>query len=856
MNQPSATRPAPEAGSAPQPWQVVQPRAATGIREEIAASPSKPVVAVIRGPGGYGKTALLAELARIYREAGLTVHHEVDALRRSEEGQPGALLVDDAHLLDEARLRELAELVDGGAPRVVLACRPWPCPEPLAELVALVGRRRPVVSLEELNLDEVAARLREVSGTPHDPDTVERVRAFTGGVPALVSRLLESVSGEELLRAEGIRLPRRALDRFEEELEELGELARRCLTVLALGGPIHPVLLGTVLDVDSTVVSRATEELRAAGLVDAGDAAHPFVREAVLALTSWQRRLEVLRVLVRIQLDRGAEVAGLLRPLLEAGSALPTDPVLASGFEAAGAESLPESPELAVRMFDAAVGAGSPALSVAARRARAAAMTGRLDEAVRTADRVIVDESAPDRDTAIRVSATVLAHRGLPERSAELCRWSARHLPWAGDAAYAVVGLVDTGRISEAEQLLASAAEGPPTSVSGAGEQLARGIHESVTGSAPEALSTLVRAASLAEPVGAELLVPDTPAAVAATVALHCGEFDVAESVLERAVRADVGGPLARTRHRLLAAWVPLLRGDTIAARNALGEAVEDPAELPVRDRLTATALDAGIASRDNDMEALRRAVSGARRAVAEHPADLFALLPLSELVVAGARLRDREWLGPPLRETRELLAALGEPALWAAPLSWRRLQAAVVLGDRESAAEQVTALRGLAAGGQLAAVLSTAAEVWLRLLDGEVDEGAVRQAAHALYGAGLAWDGAGLAGQAAIRTKDRGTMLALLECARSLQGKTPRPYRHPADTGGVGPSGQERELLSEREREVAELVLGGMTYKQVGQRLFISAKTVEHHIGRIKQRLDCSTREELLARLRSLLAD
>ena len=61
-------------------------------------------------------------------------------------------------------------------------------------------------------------------------------------------------------------------------------------------------------------------------------------------------------------------------------------------------------------------------------------------------------------------------------------------------------------------------------------------------------------------------------------------------------------------------------------------------------------------------------------------------------------------------------------------------------------------------------------------------------------------------------------------------------------------------DLLSEREKEVAELVLAGLTYKQVGKRLFISAKTVEHHIGRIKQRLGCANREELLSRLRELL--
>jgi DNA-binding CsgD family transcriptional regulator len=60
---------------------------------------------------------------------------------------------------------------------------------------------------------------------------------------------------------------------------------------------------------------------------------------------------------------------------------------------------------------------------------------------------------------------------------------------------------------------------------------------------------------------------------------------------------------------------------------------------------------------------------------------------------------------------------------------------------------------------------------------------------------------------------------------------------------------------LSERERQVAELVVAGLTYKQVGDRLFISAKTVEHHMARMRQRLGASSRSELLSELRAELS-
>jgi DNA-binding CsgD family transcriptional regulator len=97
--------------------------------------------------------------------------------------------------------------------------------------------------------------------------------------------------------------------------------------------------------------------------------------------------------------------------------------------------------------------------------------------------------------------------------------------------------------------------------------------------------------------------------------------------------------------------------------------------------------------------------------------------------------------------------------------------------------------------------------------------------------------------------------MVRLLDCARMLQGK-PVAARRVAELPD-DPSGVEVPLevtLSERELQVAELVVSGMTYKDVGDRLFISAKTVEHHVARMRQRLGASSRSELLSQLRTLV--
>ena len=52
---------------------------------------------------------------------------------------------------------------------------------------------------------------------------------------------------------------------------------------------------------------------------------------------------------------------------------------------------------------------------------------------------------------------------------------------------------------------------------------------------------------------------------------------------------------------------------------------------------------------------------------------------------------------------------------------------------------------------------------------------------------------------------------------------------------------------LSEREREVLQLVARGHTYRQIGEGLFISEKTVENHVRNILGKLQLSRRQELI---------
>jgi DNA-binding NarL/FixJ family response regulator len=63
---------------------------------------------------------------------------------------------------------------------------------------------------------------------------------------------------------------------------------------------------------------------------------------------------------------------------------------------------------------------------------------------------------------------------------------------------------------------------------------------------------------------------------------------------------------------------------------------------------------------------------------------------------------------------------------------------------------------------------------------------------------------------------------------------------------GRAGP--RDYGLLSKRELEVLRLVGEGLTNAEIAERLFISPKTAEHHVGRIYSKLQLRTRTELAA--------
>ena len=840
---------------------------AQALYETICADPSAPLSIGVVGVGGSGKSALLTALRQAYLGAGVTVVG-MEATAPGPLHSAGlAVLVDNAHQLPGSDLDRLHRFALTGNPRIVVAYRPWPRTPELDALEEVVSRRQPPVLLGRLDRRGTQARCAALLGQVPPAATVDLLYEQTGGSPMLIDQIVNSLQSAAQLAGDRPQLPPGVIDRVRYDLDRLPRPLRAMLLAVGLGAAPDADILASVLAVDPPVIANLWSMAQSHGLLRSDGQLIPLVRRALVAGAAPGTRRVVQRLVLDVHLQRGRPTLDLAQQLLAAGARggdlakvfeTAADAALAGSAPGAGTGS--EAAANAAQLYAQAVSSGGDPASLASRRAEAAALAGDLDSALRLADQALADPDCPDLARAGAVAAAVLARRGLLARSAEVYRWigTAR----MGSAApLAALALLGTGSLTEARELLASCnGDRPPTLVAGAEALMAGGVLESILdspASAPTtALSTLTRAAALLEPGGGRVLLPDTPAALAAIVALHSGELDVAVSVLERALHSGAGGLSARGRHQLLLAWTAMIRGDAALARCWVDRAVHDSTTLEPREELFAAALAVGLARRAGDIPSLQSAWVAAREAIVRYPVDLFTLLPLGELAVAAARLREFDRIAPHLEQARVLLERLGDPPLWSASLHWYLMHAAYLREQPAAAQPHAEALMKAAESSHYAAVLAAAGRAWVQVLSGDFEASVVESAARRLQSIGLVNDGSRLAGQAAIRTTDRKVMVALLGCARALQASGPGAAGAPVD-GDDPPSPQSAPRpaatppLSDREREVAELILTGLTYRQIGQRLFISAKTVEHHVARMRQRLDVTSRDELFAQLR-----
>jgi DNA-binding CsgD family transcriptional regulator len=829
------------------------------------------------GPGGSGSSEVLAAIADLLGDrAGSVVRvvgrrleqaHQFGALadlaesgsrpdRAADdaEGQwrdvvfgclpsgKAVLLVDEAQWLDAGSLRVLVGVAERAADRkvsLVAAHRPSSGDPQLAALDAALSRHQPVIWLAPLDEADVAERAALVSGTTVEAALVEALHEQTAGVQAFVDHLV--LAGYAAATdAPAPVPPAPVIEAVRAEVDQLAEATRTVLAALSAGADLDDGLLASVTGLEAHELGEAIEQLRAAGLVRAdSDDVVPVVAAAVGEITPVAERRRFHALLASALTARGAPPAQAAEHLAAANA---QGQEAAEAYLAAGEASLNDSPELARQWFDRAATAGASLASVTARRAEAAALDGDIAQGLRLADAAVGDPATPDRDRALGVVAALLPPRGFWRRATEAyTQLGGMDSSWQ-DAAriLGAVGSIASGRLLATEVEL-------PVGASLELEALAltaRGLRGSLDTDAGGAVAPFLEAAELLESGHTRLVLPDSPHAIGATVALALCELSAAEHLLARAIEHDVGGRTLALRHRLLLGWVGMRSGRWAAAQAALDEVRHQ--QLAPRELLLAAAIDAGLARRSGDLARLGDAWKRAEGVLLRHPADLLSLDVIGELAIAASRLGLWDRVSGKARELGDVMRSLGEPNLWLLPLRWTGLQVALASDDHDAALRRAAEVEAVVPVHPRLRALAEAARTWVAILGGTVEPTRVGTAAQGLQALGLTWEASRLTGQAAIRSSDPSTTRSLLEQARDLKAALPS-----ADTEETLAA---TSVLSEREQMVAQYIVDGLTYKEIGSQLYISPKTVEHHVAKIRQKLGATTRAEMLAALRGQL--
>ena len=829
------------------------PPAARDTVASLLAAPTVPVKVLVSGGIGTGKSSVLAAVRSALREAGVAV-----LTRPPRDGDdPGAVVIDDAHLLDDAELGHLGELVADPASTVVVAAELLAHHRALRSLATAMERENPVVPLGALSPAEVNRVAAETLSAPPTSEIIRTLMLATAGLPFLLQPAI-AAAGSPDGDAPATAIMQAAKFALIERLRRLDEPVLDTLLVSSLSPELGPDDVAAALRVSAEDAQALVDRARASGLIEPSHS-HAFLRSVhhcIAGIIGTARHHDTEISLLVSQIESSTLSADLALRMAEHGL---HDDRLASALADLASHTRGQ-PARAARLYRAAADAGATALS--ARLADALALTGDCATAGRLADELLGSDDAGERAAAVRIAASIAMHDGSAAQAADLFRWLGPYPDAFVSAAGAIVA-VAAGDLDAARAALSAESAGPPTSTARAARSLAEGLLLSVDQPFPIVVARLGQSITPEQqPAG---VAPDTPAALVTLAALHGGDPVRARSVIGRAVRAGAQDELFVThRHRLLLGWVRMQDGQLPAAAADVASTAD--AALHRRDALWAAALQTAIARRSGDSGAVQKHWYAAAEVLAEYSMDLFSLLPLGELWVAAARMRQVDRLQHTLTEAFALLESLGNPVLWSVPLHWAGVHAGILASSPEAVAPHGQALtaasRHEGAHSAFAKALATAGRTWLRVLANHVDIDEVTAAARGLSQFGLTWDATRLASQAALQDPDGRVSGAMLQLARDLKQTAAidealglDPVTTVADGARSGPSRPPSSRLSDREREVAELLLLGMPYRDIGSQLFISAKTVEHHVARIRRRLGAESRSEMLSMLRAILA-
>ena len=780
---------------------------------------------------------------------------------------PVALLLDDLHWADEASAELVLHLLRR-PPRVGFLLAVAMRPGPVAERVHDAGRRgESWLELRPGPLDRETALALLPDGL--DPDLRERLLGTADGNPLFLEQLARHGGGAEV--------PETVAAAVRGELTPLSDAARELAEGAAIAG--DPFDLDVAVAAAGGAGGAAIDELVAAGLVHGEGGRrfrfrHPLVHRAIADSVPPGRRLEAHERAAAALAAAGAapalrahHVAEFARPgdeaavallLRAAGDAEWTAPRTAAGWYTAALTLLPHDD--AERRAEI-VGPLAAALAAAGDLAGSRAA---IEEGIG----VLGPDQAEQRAALTSVAATVEVLLG--QFDAAESRLAAgledadgaqrpRLLLQRGGVAFFTgdVGeVLDWARRAEEEL----GADGPPSLRAAANAQ--RGFGLALRGEGGGEL--LLAAAEILEE--SDESEPAQRGEAFWTVGGNLGQierFATAATVLERGLR------LARETHQehllghlhvlLAMSQLPLLRLDD-AHEHA--SAAEEIARLQTRafDLGFALSVKARVLSARGDAVAAERAAFESDELVGEPIAPVARSILAHNAVV---RLAD-----DPERLLAELERIAGRDLdglnqLARAAIAVATTRAAIAL-DRLGDAERLAgAAAGVVRDGEppVSDLRARRAEAELSLARGEAGAAAEAAEGAAATAAKIGvrqeeLEAGFLRARALLADDEREAGLEALQALAATAAETGALGLHDAAARELRRAGArvssrarrggESGELTAREREIAELVVGGRSNKQVAAALFVSEKTVERHLSAIYARLGIRSRVEL----------
>jgi DNA-binding CsgD family transcriptional regulator len=774
------------------------------------------------------------------------------------EEHPLVCLVDDAQWLDQAS----AQIFGFVARRLA------------AESVGLVFAARaqgddlaglPELEVQGLRGADARTLLDSVLTGPLDPRVYDRVVAEAGGNPLALVELPRAVTPAEL--AGGFALPDamplsgRIEESFRRRLEVLPADTRRLLQLAAAEPVGDPVLMWRAAERLGIGTEGATQAAEA-GLVEFGARVrfrHPLVRSAAYRSASIQERQEVHRALAEatdpeLDPDRRAwhwaqaspgpdeDVAAELER--SAGRAQ------ARGGVAAAAAFLQRSVALTVdpaRRAERALAAAQASLQAgsfdAALGLVAAAEGGALDELQRARADLARGQVALALGGSDAAPLLLRAARRLEPFDLDLARETYLIAWGATVVASDLEGGRLLGEISRAILALPPP-PGPPRPLDLLLDGLALLSIKGRTAGTP----ALRRAAKALLEIAVEDVLRWGWMATAASDAVWDNEDMLATAARVLQLVRDAGAlaqlPIHMSAVALARAWVGDLAGaaslvaeiDSVVA--ATGSHLGPGAALRLRSlqgreaessALIASTIEHAAAGGHtivlyahwaaavlyNGLARYQEAAESARQATSS-PFEVFvSVRALPELVEAAARGGDAELA----REALERLAETTQPCGNDLALGIEARSRALLSGSAadDLYREAIDRLRRTQLRPELARAQLLYGE-WLRRQGRRVDAREQLRTAHDLFAT---------IGMEGFAERARTELLATGETARKRSAET-------------------RDELTAQETLIAQLASEGLSNPEIGARLFISARTVKYHLGKVFTKLDISSRSQL----------